>query len=802
MTEIITLDGPAGAGKSTVAKRVAKRLGYKYLDTGATYRCVALYFIEKLVNPETDDIDRVMRSIDIQFGEDGTVTLNGADVTEAIRTKAVNEYVSPVSAIPAVRTAMVDLQRRIAQSGGYVIDGRDIGTVVFPDAKYKFFIDASVDERARRRFEEERAKGFSSSLEEVKKNVITRDTIDSTREVAPLTKASDARVIDTTSMSIDEVVDAVITTVQPGTKAKIVLKQKPKAEVNKMEAKEETEYKNTDDDATLTPEELEFRRALEGEDEGDLTKGEIIKGRVIQFDESFVFVSLGLKAEGKIHREEFDREPAIGDEVEVQILQRENNAGEAIASKIAVDRIRSREVVELAWTNKANVKGIVKAAVKGGYSVSVGGLPAFCPRSHIDTKRNLEDSEYLNNEYDFRVIEKKGRDLVVSRRAVLEEMREYNVSNFMGHLNDGDVIRGKVKNIESFGIFVEIVNGLDGFLAFSNIAWEKVKEPTKALKKGEEREFKVLHVDREKRKIDLGIKQLSDDPWNNFIAKYGKDEVIKGEVTSIKEFGAFIKVYPGVEGLAHISELSWAKHVNHPKEVVKVGDFVECKILNIDSENRKLSLGLKQVKENPWESVDKRFPIGKKIECTVRKIFKNYAVLGVTEDLEGTIDVSDFDWKNALVNIDNYFKEGDTVSAVVLAVDGMNRKIKLGVKQLSQNPWEIFRSAHPVGSVIEGTVNNVSDVGAVVQLTDSIDGFVHVSQLDTKRIERVGDVIKTGEKLQFVIKSIDSDKRRVSLSRKDYFSAMEKRDAEKYLSKEDPSSMTYSFADKLKNLDK
>lgn len=780
MTDIVTLDGPAGSGKSTVAKRLARELGYEYLDTGATYRCVTLYFIRNNIALTDAAIPDIMKKIDIRFAS-GRVFLNDVDVTEEIRTKPVNDNVSPVSTIPAVRESLVGLQRRIARGGRYVIDGRDIGTVVFPDARYKFYIDASADERARRRHTEETAKGFQSSFDDVKKNVVERDRIDSSRAHSPLAKAADAYYVDTTGMSIDDVVRTVTRVIE--------------------EKRDGTMERHDEETRELTAEEIEFRKALEGANETKTVRGEIITAHVIQTDDTHVYVSLGGKSEGKIKLEEFRAVPEVGAAVEV-VVSGENNSGEAYVSKIAADRIRSRDVVDAAFANASNVRGVVKSAVKGGFIVSVGGLDAFCPRSLIDSKRTIEEKDYIDQEYDFRIIEKKGRDLVVSRRKVLDEIAEYTIGNFFEHLNVGDVIRGTVKNIESFGIFVEVVPGLDGFLAFSNIAWDKVKEPTKALKKGEVREFKVLAVDKDKRKIDLGIKQLSADPWNDFIAKYKAEDVVSGEVTSIKEFGAFIRVYSGVEGLAHISELSWAKHVKHPKDIVKVGDFVDCMILGIDNENRKLSLGLRQVKPNPWENASKLFPSGATVECTVKKIFRNYAVLGLSDDLEGTIDVSDFDWKNAIVNIDNIIKEGETVKAKVLSVDGAARKIKLGIKHLSENPWASFKKEHPVGSTIDGTIVNIIDSGAIVKLTDDIEGFVHVSQLDTKRTENAADVVKIGETYSFAIKAIEADKRRISLSRKDYFSAMEKKDAEKYLSKEDPNAMTYSFADKLKHLEK
>lgn len=553
-----------------------------------------------------------------------------------------------------------------------------------------------------------------------------------------------------------------------------------------------------DESVNLSNDELEFRKALEeSEDNVSFKVGNIVKGKVIQFDESNVFIDLDYKSEGKLKRDEFDKEPEINQEIEVKIVGQDDE-GHVILSKSAVDKMRAQELIDEALDTGGAIKGIVKEATKGGFKVSIRGHQAFCPFSQIDIVRGTKESDHIGKEYDFKIIKKTGRDIVVSRRMLQEETQNYNIEKFLESLKENDIINGKVKNVETFGTFVEITEGLDGFVALTNMAWEKVHNPKAIFSKGEERMFKVLAIDKEKRRVDLGIKQLDDDPWGRFVEIYKIGDVIQGEVTNVKKFGAFVKVYNGVEGLIHISDLSWNTHVNNPNDFAKKGTFLECKILDMNIPERRLTLGLKQVKENPWDTVANDYPVRSSVKCKVRRILKNFAVLELPDGLEGICDISDFDWKHNIVNIKDYIKEGDEVDMIVMSADKEKQKIKLSYKHTTDSPWKIFEKEHPEGSIVEGVVKVTVEAGAIISLDDDLEGFVHVSQIDMPKGSNITDHLKIGEKYPFVVREVNQSKRRISLSRRDYMEAQSKKEMKNYITKEEAASLTFNYFDDIK----
>ncbi|WP_295160750.1 S1 RNA-binding domain-containing protein [uncultured Brachyspira sp.] len=553
-----------------------------------------------------------------------------------------------------------------------------------------------------------------------------------------------------------------------------------------------------EDNKNLSNDEIEFRKALEGSDNTSLSRGKIIKGKVVQFDDTDVFIDFDSKSEGKIKRNEFDKEPVIGEEIEA-IVSGEDDKGYVILSKSEIDKRRSHELIEDAVKNSTPIKGVVKEVIKGGFKVSIMGNQAFCPYSQMDTARGIKETDYIGNEYDFKIIKKNGRDIVVSRRVLLEEVQNAGIESFLNDLKENDIINGKVKNIEKFGAFVEITSGLDGFLAIPNMSWDKVINPRSIISKGDERMFKVLSVDKEKRRVDLGLKQLDDDPWNKFAEQYKVDDVIHGEVTNIKKFGAFVKVADGIEGLVHISDLSWNSHVNNPNDFVKKGDFLECKILGMNASDRKLTLGLKQVKENPWDTVERDFPIKSIVKCIVKRIIKNFAVFELPNGLEGICDISDFDWRNNIVNMKDYVKEGEEVSMVIMSIDRNRQRIKLSYKHTKDSPWRLFEKSHPQGSIVDGTVKVLVDSGAIISLEDNLEGYMHISQVEIPKGGALEEVLKAGETYPFVVREVNQSKRRISLSRREYMEAQNKKETQNYISKAEPTSLTYNPFDSINN---
>ena len=794
--KIITIDGPSGAGKSTVAKLIADKLGFKYLDTGAMYRAVTLYIIENQVDIKNEEeVINALNKLNIGFDSNYRIYLDSQDITEDIRKEKVVKFVSEVSAISSVRRKMVDLQRDIAKEGNYILDGRDAGSVVFPNADYKFYLEASLEERAKRRYKEELSKEVDISFEAVKESIKKRDKYDSNRKDSPLVVPENAIIIDTTNMTIDEVAEEI---------TDIFLNKKTISifDINSDNLRNR-EGIMEDNNLSNEQERNEFLKAVEEFGEGDNNNsykvGNIVKGKIEKFDDSDVFINLNYKVEGKINRSEFEREPYIGEELEALIDSVDNDNGYFILSKAKLDKRRAQFVIEDAIKNNKSVKGIVKEVIKGGFNISIMGYQAFCPFSQIEINKGIKDEEHIGKEYDFRIIKKKGKDIVVSRRAYQEEKQNSNIETFLNNLKEGDIINGKVKNIERYGAFIGITEGLDGFLYRENMSWAKIINPKDIITRGEERAFKVLSIDREKHRVDLGLKQLENDSWVQFIEEYHVGDIIKGEVTNIKKFGAFVKVYDDVEGLIHISDLSWNSHVNSPSDFVKKGAYLECKILAIDVPERKLTLGLKQAQENPWDTVSRDFPVKSIVKCKPKRILKNFAVFELPNGLEGICDIGDFDWINSIVNIKDYIKENEDIDMVILSIDRDKQRIRLSHKHLKESPWKVFEKEHPVGSVVDGIVKAIVESGAVVSLENNLEGFMHISQIDLPKGANLEEALKVGETYPFVVREVNQGKHRISLSRKDYMEAQTKKETQNYISKEEPTSLTYNPFDNINN---
>ena len=794
--KIITIDGPSGAGKSTVAKLIANKLGFKYLDTGAMYRAVTLYMIENQVDIKNEEeVINALNKLNIGFDSNYRIYLDSQDITEDIRKEKVVKFVSEVSAISSVRRKMVDLQRDIAKEGNYILDGRDAGSVVFPNADYKFYLEASLEERAKRRYKEELSKEVDISFETVKESIKKRDKYDCNRKDSPLVVPENAIIIDTTNMTIDEVAEEI---------TDIFLNKKTISifDINSDNLRNR-EGIMEDNNLSNEQERNEFLKAVEEFGEGDNNNsykvGNIVKGKIEKFDDSDVFINLNYKVEGKINRSEFEREPYIGEELEALIDSVDNDNGYFILSKAKLDKRRAQFVIEDAIKNNKSVKGIVKEVIKGGFNISIMGYQAFCPFSQIEINKGIKDEEHIGKEYDFKIIKKKGKDIVVSRRAYQEEKQNSNIETFLNNLKEGDIINGKVKNIERYGAFIGITEGLDGFLYRENMSWAKIINPKDIITRGEERALKVLSIDREKHRVDLGLKQLENDSWVQFIEEYHVGDIIKGEVTNIKKFGAFVKVYDDVEGLIHISDLSWNSHVNSPSDFVKKGAYLECKILAIDVPERKLTLGLKQAQENPWDTVSRDFPVKSIVKCKPKRVLKNFAVFELPNGLEGICDIGDFDWINSIVNIKDYIKENEDIDMVILSIDRDKQRIKLSHKHLKESPWRVFEKEHPVGSVVDGIVKAIVESGAVVSLENNLEGFMHISQIDLPKGANLEEALKIGETYPFVVREVNQGKHRISLSRKDYMEAQTKKETQNYISKEEPTSLTYNPFDNINN---
>ena len=506
----------------------------------------------------------------------------------------------------------------------------------------------------------------------------------------------------------------------------------------------------------------------EGEKQ-DFTPGAILKGRVTsQVGDDFV-VELGLKSEGILERSEFD-EPEnvqIGDEVRVLLEDVEGDTGLVKISKRKADRIINWESIMKTKKEGEPVSGKVTKKIKGGLLVDIG-VPVFLPASQVDIRRPGEISDWIGRNIDAVIlkIDEERRNIVISRRKLIEQQREELKKKTLESLEIGTVRKGTVKNIADFGAFIDL-GGIDGLLHITDMSWGRINHPTDMLKIDQEVEVKVLSIDKEKEKIALGLKQKDASPWENIELKYPVGSVHNANVVNIMSYGAFCKLEEGVEGLVHISEMSWTKRINHPSEVVAQDQAVQVKVLEINKEKQEISLGMKQVEENPWERVAEKYPPGSVVEGKVRNIANYGAFVEIEEGIDGLLHVSDLSWTKKIGHPSEILKKGEDVQAVVLSVDQEKQRIALGLKQMSEDPWvNAIPSAYRPGQVVKGVVTKIANFGVFVELAPGLEGLLHISEISDHKVEKPEDVLKVGQDLDVKILRVDSDERKIGLSLK------------------------------------
>jgi small subunit ribosomal protein S1 len=540
--------------------------------------------------------------------------------------------------------------------------------------------------------------------------------------------------------------------------------------------------------------------------ERDNKVGDIVKGRVVEVQEDYVLVDINYKSEGLIPISEFRvvdgaRDIEVGSEVEVYIDRIENENGMVVLSKDKADMLRAWNDISRAAENEEVIEGTIIAKVKGGLSVDIG-VKAFLPGSQIDLRPVRNIDAYIGKRYKFKVIKfnKKRGNIVLSRRALLEEERESLRTQTLDAMKEGSVVQGVVKNITDYGAFIDL-GGMDGLLHITDMSWGRVKHPSEILNVGDEIEVKVLKFDNEKERVSLGLKQLKADPWEAVAAEFTVGKKVKGKVVSLTDYGAFVELSEGVEGLIHVSEMSWTKRVKHPSQILKVGDEVDVQVLEIDGANRRISLGMKQLETNPWVELKESYQPGTIIEGEVKSITDFGVFIGVDEGIDGMIHISDFSWTKRINHPSEMFKKGDKVRAVVLGVDIENERFSLGLKQLEQDPWANIEDKYKIGSQYDVKVVKLADFGAFVELESDIEGLIHISELSTKRVEKVDEAVKVGDVLRAEIITIDRDSRKIGLSAKLVKLREQKMDVEDYVKKATATSKTSLgdlFGDTLK----
>ena len=530
-------------------------------------------------------------------------------------------------------------------------------------------------------------------------------------------------------------------------------------------------------------------------DLSSFVEGEIVEGTVVAVANDSVFVDIGYKSEGEISRDEFKTAPDTGATFRVMIIRRENKEGRPVLSKQKADEIVKWERINKAHKEKEPIEGIISETIKGGFYVDIDGIMAFLPVSQASDRKVANKEDLLGKKLPFLVERVEGKkNVVLTHRRYVSELREKQLVEFFNIRSEGEVVEGVVKDIVSYGAFVDI-GGIDGLLHNNDLSWGRVNDPKKYLEKGETISCKILMMDSEKRKVALGMKQLSEDPWLSFENSYEKQGRYKGTVTKLANFGAFVELEEGIEGLLHVSDLSWTKRVKHPKEVLKAGDVVETMILDYDLEKKTVSLGLKQVLPNPWDEVEELYPVGSKIKTKVTQTAKFGVFLELEEGIVGLLHTNDMTWTKPAKETSSDFKTGDEVEAVVLSIDKENRKIQLGTKQLKRNPWADLRSKYPRGSVITGTVTTLTDFGVFVRVDEDIEGLIHLSQLSNDRVSDPGSIYKPGDEVKATILAIDEEKQKVTLSVKQYLNHLDKKEMNKYLEGADTDTASVTLGD-------
>lgn len=557
------------------------------------------------------------------------------------------------------------------------------------------------------------------------------------------------------------------------------------------------EYEFEQEGQEETKQNSEFEALISESSAFNFEEGRVYKGNIINITDDYVTVDIGYKQEGIVLAREFKNydgslKVALGDTVQVYLEKLESHLGNLVLSKDKAEILQAWDRISEACDKGEPVQGTVVSKVKGGLSVDIG-VKAFLPGSQIDIKPTKNLDKFLGKVMDFKVIKfnKKRGNIVLSRRAILQEERGKLRDETLNQITEGMIVKGIVKNITDYGAFIDL-GGVDGLLHITDMSWGRVKHPSNIISVGDELNVKILKYDSSKERVSLGLKQVLPNPWDSAEEKYQSGNIVEGEVVSVKDYGIFVELDDGIEGLVHVSEVSWVNNKGPIKDY-NVGDRIKAQVLEIDIENKRISLGLKQLESNPWDLIEANYPVGKAIEGSVKAIVDFGIFVDLGETVDALIHVSDISWAKKNINPNDLYKIGDKVKAVVLTVDKENSKFCLGIKQLEEDPWKRIEERIPVGSVIETEVVRVTDFGAFAEIETGIEGLVHISELSEDRVENASDVVKVGDKIKTRVISIDTKEKKIALSKK----SAENADVQSYATHKEEAS-TSALAEKLK----
>ncbi len=526
-----------------------------------------------------------------------------------------------------------------------------------------------------------------------------------------------------------------------------------------------------EEDESRATGDVDFGKLLDQfeQEQATFQEGEVVRGTVVGITERGVVIDFGYKSEGIVNQAEFMENNALtvkpGDEVDVLVKSMETSEGFPILSRADAVRMKAWDDLEKAYNEGRPVKGRITERIKGGLRVDIDGIAAFLPGSQVDTRpvRNLDSLR--NQEIEAKVIKlnRKRSNVVLSRKAVLEEQNAGKKGQTLDQIEEDIIIEGQIKNLTDYGAFVDL-GGIDGLLHVTDMSWGRLQNPAELFKVGDTVQVKVLKFDRERERVSLGYKQLLPDPWASIEERYPVNKRVTGKVASVADYGAFIELEPGVEGLVHVSEMSWSKRVKHPSKLVNVGDTVEVEVLSVDPKARRISLGMKQVQSNPWQTLNERYQIGSRVHGRVRNLTDFGAFIEVEDGVDGLVHVSDISWAKRIKHPGEVLKKGQEIEAVITSIDTENRRLSLSIKDLEPNAWDRFVADHKPGDIVRGKIARFANFGAFVELADNLEGLCHISELSDERVEKPEDVVKLGQEMDFKILRIDPESKKIGLS--------------------------------------
>lgn len=781
---VIAIDGPAGTGKSTIASIIAEKLNITFLNSGSFYRALTLALLDGKIDLSDENavLDFCMKqNLDYRNSH---LILNGTDVEKHLHDDRVSAEVAQISAIVPVRHLVNERMREITESLDIVCEGRDMTTVVFPDADFKFYLDASLEVQAERRFRQ----GVSNlSLEEIKEAIKKRDEIDRNKAEGSLKRADDAFYIDTSALTIDEVCAIILNQIHTQGFTMDVM------EVEKEDAQDSMSSIQTQLEESLN----NFANPEEGQ---------LVEGTVVQISDEYVFLDVGCKSEGRLPVAEFSGDlPNVGDKVQVFLIKKFGRNGPEI-SKSKADAKRMWKDISQAFKDKVPVSGTITKVVKGGYDVSLGGdIHAFLPISQSDSSKVEKPETLVGLKADFyieRLYSDNKANVVVNRRKYLEEQTDEKRDAFFESVKIDDTVKGTVKSFTSFGAFIDL-GGFDGLLHINDMSWGHVARPKDFVKKGQEIELKVIRLDPQEKRINLSLKHFSEDPWVHFEDKYHVNDIVKGKVTKLTDFGAFIELEEGIEGLVHVSEFSWTKKINKPSDMVKVGDEVECMILGYDIQAGRVSLGLKQVTENPWDTISEKYPAGTKVNGKVVKLTNAGAFVELEDGIDGFLHAEDISWTKKVKHPGSELSVGQELEVVVIDCDPENRRIRVGIKQLTDNPWKQFAEEYKPGSTLSGEITSITDFGVFVKAPNGIEGLVNKANLSEDKETPYEEAVKkynVGDKINVFVVDVKVDKEQVAFSVREFKKKQQRDEISQYMSNSgSEGDGGYTLGDFLKN---